>query len=59
MTITQLENDGEVWSLEEDDGEMFIHYLINNHRLVIPLPATMLERMIARSRIDGAGNVRR
>lgn len=51
-TLSQIENTEEVWSLERDQGSLFIHYLADEDsaRTVIPIPLEVLEHMTMRAR---------
>jgi hypothetical protein len=51
-TLSQFQLDEESWSLEEDDGELFIHHVAYDFapRKVIPITLAMLEMMARRAR---------
>jgi hypothetical protein len=51
-TIRQIADSDSVWSLEEDHGSFFLHYVADedSDRVVVPVPLIVLEQMASRAR---------
>ncbi len=50
-TLSQIASSEEVWSLEEDDGELFLHHVADDGapRTVMPINRIVLAAMAARA----------
>ncbi len=44
-TLSQIANSDEIWSLEDDDGALFLHYETDTARTVIPITRDVLVKM--------------
>ena len=49
MTLTQIQSGEEIWSLEADDHDLYVHYVADidapRGRTVMPITRRVLERM--------------
>jgi hypothetical protein len=46
-TLSQIQHSEEIWSLEEDDGELYLHHVADDGgpRTVIPMTLAVLEAL--------------
>lgn len=53
-TLSQIQSSDEVWSLEEDDGALYLHHVADDHgpRTIMPVTMAVLEMLAARTRKD-------
>jgi hypothetical protein len=53
-TLSQIQRSEETWSLEENDGELFLHHVADDGapRTVIPISWAVLETMAAVTHIE-------
>jgi hypothetical protein len=49
-TLSQIQHSDEVWSLEEDDGALYLHHVADDlaPRTVMPVTRAVLEMLVAR-----------
>lgn len=51
-TLRQIADSDSVWSLEDDHGSLFLHYVADDcsGRVVVPVPLMVWEKLAARAR---------